>query len=56
MPRLSPTGRAALALLLFSGWLSGLLAGAVLGGALHLLLPAAAVVFPWRAGRPDLPG
>lgn len=45
----SPTARAAVALLLFSGWLSGLLAGAVFGGALHLLLPAAAAVFPWRA-------
>jgi hypothetical protein len=52
MPRPpSPTARGALALLLFSLWLSGLLAGAVLGGALHLLLPAAALLFPWRALR-----
>ena len=46
---MSPTLRAAAALALFSAWLSGLLAGAVLGGALHLLLPAALVLFPWRA-------
>jgi hypothetical protein len=47
----SPTLRAALALLLFSLWLSALLAGVMLGGALHLLLPAAALAFPWRALR-----
>ena len=46
---MSPTLRAAAALALFSAWLSGLLAGAVLGGALHLLLPAALVLVPWRA-------
>jgi hypothetical protein len=55
----SSTLRAALALLLFALWLTGLLAGVTLGGALHLLLPAAAFAFPWRAlraagdGQPD---
>jgi hypothetical protein len=41
-------GRAALALLLFSTWMALLFAGYLLGGALHLLLPAAAALFPWR--------
>jgi Family of unknown function (DUF5670) len=45
----SSTLRAALALLLFALWLTGLLAGVTLGGVLHLLLPAAAFAFPWRA-------
>lgn len=51
----SLVARAAVALLLLSGWLAGLFAGLVLGGALHLLLPAAAVVFPWRALRAPTP-
>ena len=41
--------RAALALLLVSSWMGLLFAGVMLGGALHLLLPAAALLFPWRA-------
>lgn len=44
----SPLLRAALALLLLSAWMGLLFAGVLLGGALHLLLPAAAVLFPWR--------
>lgn len=49
----SPTLRAGLSLLLFSGWLAALFAGFLLGGALHLLLPAAAALFPWRALRAE---
>lgn len=40
---------AALALGLLSAWLVLLFAGWIAGGAVHLLLVAAAVVFPWRA-------
>ncbi|HEX9943930.1 MAG TPA: hypothetical protein VGG03_18105 [Thermoanaerobaculia bacterium] len=45
----SPTARAALALLLFSSWLALLFAGFVFAGAVHLLLLAALILFPWRA-------
>lgn len=45
----SPFARAALALTLFSGWLALLFAGFAGGGAVHLLLLAAVVLFPWRA-------
>ena len=56
-------GRAAAALLLCSAWMGLLFAGFLLHGALHLLLVAAALLFPWRslappatpAGRDDLP-
>jgi hypothetical protein len=48
-------GRAALALLLFSTWMALLFAGFLFGGALHLLLPAAAALFPWRWLAPPLP-
>jgi len=41
--------RAAFALSLFSGWLALLFAGFAGGGAVHLLLLAALVLFPWRA-------
>lgn len=41
--------RSALALLLFSAWLALLFAGLSGGGAVHLLLVAAAVLFPWKA-------
>lgn len=47
--RLSPTLRAALALLFFSAWLALLFAGLAGGGAVHLLLLAALVFFPWKA-------
>jgi hypothetical protein len=43
--------RSALALLLFSGWLALLFAGLAAGGAVHLLLVGAAVLFPWKALR-----
>jgi hypothetical protein len=52
---LSPTWRAALALLLFSVWMGLLFGGFLLGGALHLLLPAAAALFPWRHLPPPIP-
>jgi len=42
---------AALSLLLASGWLAGLFAGRLAGGALHALLVAALAVFPWKALR-----
>lgn len=45
----SPLLRSILALLLFSAWLALLFAGLAAGGAVHLLLVGAAVVFPWRA-------
>jgi hypothetical protein len=48
----SPLLRAALALLLLSTWMGLLFAGVLLGGALHLLLPAAALLFPWRSPAP----
>ena len=46
---MSPLTRSALALLLFSGWLALLFTGWAAGGAVHLLLAAAAVLFPWKA-------
>ena len=49
LTRLSPTLRAALALLLFSVWLALLFAGFAGGGAVHLLLLAALALFPWKA-------
>ncbi|HEV3075880.1 MAG TPA: hypothetical protein VHB47_15770 [Thermoanaerobaculia bacterium] len=60
---LAAYGRAAAALLLFSAWMGLLFAGFLLHGALHLLLVAAALLFPWRApaspaaaaGQDDLP-
>lgn len=45
----SPFARAALSTTLFSGWLGLLFAGFAGGGAVHLLLLAALVLFPWRA-------
>ncbi len=45
----SPALRAALAFLLLSAWMALLFAGVLLGGALHLLLPCAALLFPWRS-------
>jgi hypothetical protein len=44
----SPFARTSLALTLFSGWLALLFAGFAGGGAVHLLLLAALVLFPWR--------
>jgi hypothetical protein len=45
----SPVLRAAVALLLFTSWLALLFAGYAFGGAIHLLLLGALVLFPWKA-------
>jgi hypothetical protein len=50
---LAAYGRAAAALLLFSAWMGLLFAGFLLHGALHLLLVAAALLFPWRSLPPS---
>lgn len=47
------TSWAALALGLLSAWIVLLFAGWIAGGAVHLLLVAAAVAFPWRALREE---
>jgi hypothetical protein len=52
---LAAFGRAAAALLLFSTWMALLFAGFLLHGALHLLLVAAALLFPWRSLPPPAP-
>lgn len=44
-----PMLRCLLAALLFSGWMALLFAGFAWGGAVHLLLAAALLLFPWRA-------
>ena len=46
---MTPTVRACLALLLFTGWLALLFVGYAAGGAVHLLLAGALGLFPWRA-------
>jgi hypothetical protein len=43
--------RTLLASALISTWLVCLLAGFALGGAIHILLAGALVVFPWRELR-----
>ena len=48
---MTPTLRAALALVLFTGWLALLFVGYAAGGAVHLLLAGALGLFPWRALR-----
>lgn len=49
--------RTLLALALFSAWLALLFSGLALGGAVHLLLPAALGLFPWRGlGAPRQTG
>jgi len=52
--RLGAYGRAAAALLLVSAWMGLLFAGFLLGGALHLLLVGAAILFPWRSLAPPV--
>jgi len=44
----SPNLRLLLSSTLLSAWLLLLLVGWILGGAVHLLLVAALVTFPWR--------
>jgi len=46
-----PVPRAALALLLFSGWMALLFWGFAFHGGVHLLLAAALALFPWKAAR-----
>ena len=48
---MTPTVRAALALLLFTGWLALLFMGFAAGGAVHLMLAGALALFPWRTVR-----
>ena len=47
-PAMNQALRVAAALLLFSGWMGLLFAGVFLGGAIHLLLVGAAILFPWK--------
>jgi hypothetical protein len=51
MLRLAPLPRAALGFALLAIWLVVLFAGFAGGGAVHLLLAGALIVFPWRALR-----
>ncbi|HEV7785369.1 MAG TPA: hypothetical protein VGQ28_08535 [Thermoanaerobaculia bacterium] len=49
-----PAIRAIFGLILISAWLALLFSGLAFGGAVHLLLVAALVLFPWRAAAgPD---
>ena len=49
-----PIPRAALSLLLFSGWMALLFWGFAFHGGVHLLLVAALALFPWKAaGSPS---
>ena len=50
--RRSSVVRLFLACALFSAWLVLLMTGFVLGGALHLALLLALVLFPWSEGAP----
>ncbi len=43
--------RLTLSVALLSAWLILLLSGYALGGAIHLLLLASLVLFPWREAR-----
>ena len=43
--------RLTLSVALLSAWLILLLSGFALGGAIHLLLLASLVLFPWREAR-----
>lgn len=48
---MSPLQRTFLAASLISGWLICLLVGWAFGGAIHLALAGALIVFPWRELR-----
>jgi hypothetical protein len=50
----SAFSRAAVALLLLSGWMGLLFAGFLFHGAIHLLLVVAAALFPWRSLPPSV--
>lgn len=47
-PRIPAAARLLLSAALLSSWLILLFVGFALGGAIHLLLVAALVLFPWR--------
>jgi hypothetical protein len=49
--RPTASSAAALSFALASAWLAGLFAGRLAGGALHLLLAGALILFPWKALR-----
>lgn len=49
-----PAIRAAAGLILISAWLALLFSGWAFRGAVHLLLAAALVLFPWRAAADRL--
>lgn len=51
LPPASPTVRAALSLAGLSAWVVALFVGWAGAGAVHLLLVAAVLLFPWRAAR-----
>ena len=48
---MSTATRTLLAAALISAWMMLLFTGWTGGGAVHLLLPAALLVFPWRRGQ-----
>jgi enoyl-CoA hydratase/carnithine racemase len=48
---MSPLQRTLAAAALFSTWMVCLLSGWAFGGAIHLALALALVVFPWRESR-----
>jgi hypothetical protein len=48
---LGPRNRLILFAVLFPAWLVLLMIGWTLGGAIHLLLAAALVLFPWKQAR-----
>jgi hypothetical protein len=52
---LTEARRLVLAAALFSAWMVLLLLGVAGHGAVHLLLAAALLIFPWRAVRPSTP-
>ena len=47
--RVTPMLRLTLSVVLLAAWLVLLMSGVALGGAIHLLLVASLVLFPWRA-------
>ena len=47
-PEISPSARLVSSAALLSAWLILLFVGWVLGGAVHLLLAASLLLFPWR--------
>ncbi len=50
---MTPTVRLALSVVALSAWLILLLTGFAAGGAVHLLLAASLILFPWRAAADE---